>query len=1108
MNRNFWLCLCLLFAAYNLTLLVQDRNSVHFFTVDEENHTNFLICFRPEEIHGPASWPKVNLSEHLRRWKLNVSDQLSSWKLNVHLEKSVQLLNWKLNSSKFFHSNESYLFGTKSCFLLEKSKLERLLSAGVFVSKFKMVLFAFSDGSLPLWANAVYTKFFGNDLIVKLQKQKVFGEAHLERNCLGARNQLAANKYNCVNECHKKKRTRNCLYSYDELPNLRYGDLNWANETHEQFCLESCPDAECFYEDYEVVEMRKDYYERHLASKGEKVEIKTTTYRAQYAITDFHFQFLGLLTLLTGTSLIRLLNILINKLRSSIKNDTKKGLYLNRFVSTFRLSCILVLLLFSFYKSFLIAQDFRSQLNYPNKVITLNSKLDAQPLSLFVCFPIDMLIVKDRRFNAARNQELSKKFSFQALKEKTNLADEELYWIWNNFGGRRIQLNLVIADEALFKNSSEGNRNYLSRCFRHEIAVDEHRYKRMIPIQQLAIGFSTFHWDVYLAEKRQPFTSDLIKLKGEFRIAQFKQLNTRTSKNANCLNYEQAENCSTRQHCVDSCITGNFYEKHRSLTVHSVLNEDQVENQLNTSAFFNLTRDREIESQCLKRFESKDCHIARFDESSKATYAASGQSLSLNLNFEIVTEKEIDASPFKAVLEILNLLGILFGTNAPGLFALLLLLLRRLVKFEERHKCLFVCFCLLGFSAHNYLIFREIIQNDLFENAYFEKIKKFDVPNLIFCFEWNEKIDPNVALTGHYLDKLTSHLSYEHFFHSVDYYDEKDAHRFFRLTNANHSNSLFHFSRFYFLKLKCFELAYKMTYSEDEFLTKPGRFVYFVYFNASSQQEYVYVSTKQGNSKEFSPFSKLKIRALGKKGAYFYRYRMKFEVSELVVEDKFEVLKNPSSLFYEKSDINDPTKYLVKMERKFERNYGLATREILLGDEDFFGLPIEDDLFEQFYLQVQNISDHLPSSLNTKQTLFKVYTPGVYTHPKFPQFSFTITFFKKVLKVGNEENYTKLVQSLLNALSIWFDLTILELFDTFKDLSKFLSKHLLKYVGQFKILLIRLSILAHKRLVRLKIYCRKQLKMKKPARPATKPTQILESLRFVTSTIIGIEPPR
>lgn len=973
MNRNLWLCLCLMFAVYNLTLLVQDRNSVRFFAVDEwneyhDNHTNFLICFRSEEIHGPASWPKLNLSEHLRKWKLNLSDQLKTWKLSDHLAKSVQLLNLKLNSGDFFRLNQSYLFGTESCFLFEKSKLEQLLSAGAFVSKFKTVLFAFSDGSLPLWADSIYTKFFGNDLMIKLQKQKVFGEAHLERNCLGHRNQLAANRYNCLNECHKKKRTRNCLYSFGELPNLRYGDLNWANETHEQFCLENCPDNECFYEDYEVVEMRKEYYERHLAPKREKVELKATTYRAQYAITDFYLQFFGLLTLFTGTSLISLLTVLIKKLRSSIKNETKKRFHLNRFFSAFKFVCVLVFLLFSFYKILLMVQDFKSQLNYPSKVITLNSKFETQSLSLFICFPIDTLIVKDNRFNHTRNLELSKKFSFQKLKEKTNLMGgiKKLFWVFINFGGRRKQRNSLIPDDALFKNSNEGNRSYLSRCFRQEITTDEHRYKRMIPIQQLVIEFSNVHWEVYLVENSQPFTSDLTRLRGEFRIAKFKQQNTRSSKKANCLNYKQAENCSTRQHCVDSCVSRKFYQKHRSLTVHSVLNE----NQLNKSAFFNLTRDRAIESDCLKRFERKDCDITQFDESSKTTYAANGHSLSLNLNFEVVTEREIEASPFKAVLDILNLLGILFGTNAPGLFTLLLLFLKKLASFERNKvsKFLFIFFCLLGFSAYSYLIFREIIQNDLFESAYFEKIKEFKVPNLIFCLELDEKqIDQNFALTAQYLDQLTNDLSYENFFNSIDYYDEKDAHRYFRPTNSNHSNPLFDFRRFYFLGLKCFQIAYKMTYVEDEFLTKPGRYVYFVYLNASSCKEYVYVSTKQSDSKEFSPFSKLKIRGSGRKGAYFYRYRMKFEVSELIVEDQFELLKNPLSLFYEKSDINDPTKYLMKMEKKFEQNYRVATREILLEDDnDSFRLRIEDELFEQFFLQVQNISDHLPSSLNTK----------------------------------------------------------------------------------------------------------------------------------------------
>lgn len=153
--------------------------------------------------------------------------------------------------------------------------------------------------------------------------------------------------------------------------------------------------------------------------------------------------------------------------------------------------------------------------------------------------------------------------------------------------------------------------------------------------------------------------------------------------------------------------------------------------QLNQTAFFNLTRDLEIERDCLKSFSQKTCETVYFDESPKATYAANEHNLSLNLNFDTVLEKEIEASSLRTALDILNLLSILLGTNALGLFALLLLLLEKLFKAKiKRNKIsqfLLISFCLLGFSAHNYLIFREIIRSDLFESAYFEKINEFDL---------------------------------------------------------------------------------------------------------------------------------------------------------------------------------------------------------------------------------------------------------------------------------------------------------------------------------------------------------------------------------------------
>ena len=1072
MNRKFWLCLCILFAVYNLTLLIRDRNSVHFFAVDEwddyyDNETNFLICFRPESIFDGPEWRAFNGS--------------------YRLEQSVQLVNSKLKSRDLFHRSESYLFARWwACFPIEQAKLEQL--SPVELSKFYTVLFVYSNGKVPLWIENVYVKPDGSDFGVRIQKQKVFAEAHLKRNCLGHANQMAANRQNCVQNCLKRHRSEQANYRYDEL--VARNDLKSGYE-YLRFCLKNCPHNECFYEDYEVVEMRKEYYERYPESK--KVELKTTTNRARYAITDFYLQFFGFLTLFTGSSLVSLLALSTKKLASSIKSKIKKRLRLNHIFSAAKFTIIFLCLLFSIYKSISIVWEFNHQLNYPNKAITLNSKYETQFLSLVVCFPIDTLILK-RPFNSTKNLELVKALSFQEIKEATSLTNE-ISGLYLTFGGRRTRLRSSISGDVLFKNSSDvlfknsSEQAYLSKCFRTEIIVDDaYRYKRMIPMQAMTIEFSNFDWEAYLIEQGAPLTSNLVRIRGEFKIALFKKLNMPSSKKANCFDYNQvdsdqrAENCSSRQHCVDSCVNREFYRKHRSLTIHSVLNQMHL-NQFNQTAlggaFFNLTKDPEIESDCLKRFSRETCEIVYFDESPKATYAANRHNLTLNLNFDIFTEKEIEASAFKAALEVLNLLSILFGTNAPGLFVLPVYLFGKPAGFRQNPLIKFplICLGLLGFSVHNYLIFREILHNDLFESAYFEKIEEFSIPNLIVCVELDERrIDPNVALTGRYLDELTEDLSYATLFDEIDYYENRWT-GFFHQTHLNHPRSVFDLTHFYLSGLKCFEIAYKRSFLEDEFLTREHKYLYFVRFKSTSTRDQVYVSTKRKNSKEFSPFSRLKLSGFDeKRRRFFYNYRMKFEVSKVVVKDEFENLKNPSSLFYEKSNINDPTKYLGKIQWKFENDYGVATREILL--KGGTALRIDDELFEQFYVQVQNVSDHRPSSLNTKQTLFNVYTPAFGKDPNFASFRFTVTFLKKVLKVRNEENYTKLAQSILTALSFWFDLTILDLFGTLKCLFKIVSVCL----TLFNNLLVKCLRVLRKHLVRFKVYCKGKLKLK-PLKP-------------------------
>ena len=181
---------------------------------------------------------------------------------------------------------------------------------------------------------------------------------------------------------------------------------------------------------------------------------------------------------------------------------------------------------------------------------------------------------------------------------------------------------------------------------------------------------------------------------------------------------------------------------------------------------------------------------------------------------------------------------------------------------------------------------------------------------------------------------------------------------------------------------------------------------------------------------------------------YKYTYAIDFELFEIKKEDNFLFLKDPLSWFNQKNDSLD---YLGNMKQKFKDNYGLTSRQILL-DEDF-KLEINDLLFEQFYLQIQKFTDLSGLTFsNHKQNTYNIYSQILFRKLNNPDFTFSSSLIARQVDIFNEDNFTKLVISILNALSFWFGLCIL-------DLSVYVNKlfrpilHLYQLLFKFKLYL-------------------------------------------------------
>ena len=148
------------------------------------------------------------------------------------------------------------------------------------------------------------------------------------------------------------------------------------------------------------------------------------------------------------------------------------------------------------------------------------------------------------------------------------------------------------------------------------------------------------------------------------------------------------------------------------------------------------------------------------------------------------------------------------------------------------------------------------------------------------------------------------------------------------------------------------------------------------------------------------------------------------ELFELIYNDKFNFIKNPISVFYGE---NDAPHYLNNLLNNFKNFNHLRTLKLPLKKNDF-KLEVDDDLFEQYYLQVQNVTDnYLSADTNYSRLLATNYYSKESVFRVGPDFIFNLIFYKKVITITNRGNYSRLIMNLLDVLSIWFGLGVLDL---------------------------------------------------------------------------------
>ena len=122
-------------------------------------------------------------------------------------------------------------------------------------------------------------------------------------------------------------------------------------------------------------------------------------------------------------------------------------------------------------------------------------------------------------------------------------------------------------------------------------------------------------------------------------------------------------------------------------------------------------------------------------------------------------------------------------------------------------------------------------------------------------------------------------------------------------------------------------------------------------------------------------------------------------------------------LFYDEDSLNDVDKYITNLLNDFKANYNSTTLNLLL-ERDSFDLNINDTLFDEYFNKIQNMTNYKKSANSNYQRLFAVNY--LKENGSKTDFKFSLMFFKKVIIITNEDNFTKLILNLLNVLLLWY----------------------------------------------------------------------------------------
>ena len=933
----------------------------------------------------------------------------------------------------------SYLYNNHFCFKGEESKLNLLY----WFSSFGYKIFIYT-GNLH-----TPFKYFVYDQKQEAVKPIEFKTFRARLNYLGYpfTNCTHGNltKSICLNNCLKElDRKALYLYNHEEGGFLNLTNVD-RNLTDEISCNDYCKQDNCVTEQVLSVNLAASLPDRH-PEGNLTFDDKYFNIIVDRTIPNFYFwlNFIGLLTLLTNLSFSKEFSDLADLVSRRVIARFPTQNKLTNFLQNFRPKLRFLVLVISCiaFKEFveLMLKDHHKNWEDPIKTQIAKFDFNTEPFSVVVCIPVQYLLERPSlnatyELDPKRDEQILSNYTFGEI---LNLTNDGLDWalkgLFIRIGSIQKEFAWETSNQTLFRKCRLPVKRQavmiFSRCFRRQVNIHEPCYQRLLSASTLEIDLKHYVYlkeiySIYLLEANVTFTSEAHLHTNRYKV------NKKITK--------LIANCDNSPFDMDTCRSLRFLGERKTISTNSIIDLDEIIKWNQTTEFgvklndlaglkLNNSVDQDIVNEC-KRNITQKCSNKVFVESYR-TLHFDPEIIRINIYYELIVEEELIPSCWKLTLNIVNLSGIIFGMTVANLIPMLFAPIKLAFRIQAtyfKHAALLVC--TVGLVVHSCVIFNDIISSELIPGSFFEKKATIDFPDVVFCFHMANEGDPNHKLTGNYLNRLNDELKFESIFDRLSYLVNGS---FTDLSNITldapyDPEAKFRFSVFHYHKMKCFEIGSFLSYEKNELFFDPDPYFLKVFFRKEflrSEMD-VYYLCKKRTTKYFNEIFKLRLVPLSAEGHNSFKVKLELSITEK--SDKFKYFKNPLLLFFDSTNYSDLNDYIRMMRNAFLRRFNYSSNLIPLVRRDFVQ-EIENDLFDQYYLQVQKIKDEFNQVDNDfEHELYNNRISFQFADQSEPTFAFTMTFSVERTVITNEESHALLIQNLVNLLSLWLNLNVLDI---------------------------------------------------------------------------------